>query len=98
MSDYKWEEVLRHSVNDNKILANHLKHIPKLKDADNWDEATFIGRVDYAFKYSKFNGGLVKLNGRIYYINEKQIQVLASYYNWNTGKFIRVVVDEEEEQ
>ncbi len=53
MQNFKWEEILRNAVTDNKIQSKYLKHIPKIKDCDNWNEAEFLGRVEYEFKYSK---------------------------------------------
>lgn len=94
MSNYKIEEVLRNAVADNKIRATHLKHIPQLKTCDTWDQVTFLGRVNFKFKYSNYDGGLIKLNGKIYYINQKQIQAVSSLIRWNTSNYIDVVNDE----
>ena len=91
MSDYKYEELLRNSIIDNKIKANHLKHIPKLKTCDRWQDVIFLGRVNYKFKHSTYDGGLVKLNGKIYYINSKQIQSLVGFTKWNTSNIINVI-------
>ncbi|HOJ63936.1 MAG TPA: hypothetical protein PLE45_05900 [Spirochaetota bacterium] len=91
MSDYKYEELLRNSIVDNKIKANHLKHIPKLKTCDRWQDVIFLGRVNYTFKHSHYDGGLVKLNGKIYYINSKQIQALSGFAKWNTANIITVI-------
>ena len=92
MGDMKYEELLRHSIVDNKIKATHLSHIPKLKTCDKWDDVAFLGRVKYQFKYTEYDGGLVKLNGRLYYINNKQIQSLISYVKWtNLNNIITVI-------
>ncbi len=91
MSDYKYEELLRNCVVDNKIKSTHLKHIPKLKACDRWQDVTFLGRVNYSFKHSNYDGGLIKFNSKIYYINAKQIQSLSSYVKWNTENIINVV-------
>lgn len=91
MSDYKYEEILRNSVVDNKIKAEHLRHIPKLKTCDRWHDVIFLGRVNHKFKHSHYDGGLVKLNGKIYYINAKQIQSIVSFTKWNTSNIINVI-------
>jgi hypothetical protein len=93
MADYKWEEILRNSIKDNKIKASHLEHIPQLKTCDNWSEAQFLGRVNHEFKYTTYNGGLVKLSGRIYYINHKQIQAVTTFIRWDTTNIIKVIED-----
>ncbi len=94
MSDYKYEELLRNSIVGNKIKASHLVHIPKMKDCDHWEDATFIGRVKYKFKYSEYDGGLIKYHGRIYYINTKQITPLAQCYKWKNVSNILGVIDD----
>jgi len=78
----------------NSIKAKHLQHVPKLKDCDNWSKAEFLGRVKYDFKLSKLDGGLIRYAGKVYYINLNQIMVLANLYKWNTGKNIKVTIDE----
>jgi hypothetical protein len=91
MTDYKWEEILRNCINGNKIKAVHLQHIPQLKTCDNWGDVMFIGRVNHKFKLTTYNGGLVKLSGRIYYVNSRQIHAVAFLVNWNTSNIIKVV-------
>jgi hypothetical protein len=93
MADYKWEEILRNCISDNKIKASHLQHIPQLKTCDNWSDAKFIGRVLHKFKYTVYDGGLVKLSGRIYYINSKQIQAVTTFIRWDTSNLIKVIED-----
>ncbi|HPO50232.1 MAG TPA: hypothetical protein PLO89_07920 [Spirochaetota bacterium] len=94
MSNFKIEEVLRNAVADNKIKASHLKHLPQLKTCDSWSQAVFLGRVSFKFKYSEYEGGLIKLNGKLYYINQKQIQAVSSFVKWNTSRYIDVIDDE----
>ncbi|HOV13620.1 MAG TPA: hypothetical protein PK771_05000 [Spirochaetota bacterium] len=93
MSNFKIEEVLRNAVNDNRIKSSHLKHLPQLKTCDNWGQATFLGRVSFKFQYSNYEGGLVKLNGKLYYINQKQIQAVSTFVKWNTAHYIEVIND-----
>ncbi len=94
MSSFKIEEVLRNAVTDNKIKASHLSHLPQLKTCDNWSLATFVGRINYKFKYTTYDGGLVKLNGKLYYINQKQIQSISTFVKWNTSNVVEVINDE----
>ncbi|OHD08491.1 MAG: hypothetical protein A2086_05290 [Spirochaetes bacterium GWD1_27_9] len=92
---YNWDEILRHSIVDNKIKASHLQHIPKLKDCQNWQDVKFLGRVNYKFKYTNYEGGLIKYNSKIYYINSKQIQAVSNYIKWDTSNIINVIEDAE---
>jgi hypothetical protein len=93
MSDFKWEEILRNCITDNKIKASYLQHIPHLKTCETWAEAKFIGRINHKFKYTSYDGGLVKLAGRIYYINLKQIQAISTFIKWDTSNIIKVIED-----
>lgn len=91
MSDYKWEEILRNCVTNGTIKSNHLQHIPKLKDCENWRDVIFLGRVKYSFKYTSLDGALIKRSGKIYYINNRQIMALAHLYKWETSKEVKVI-------
>jgi len=92
MSDnLKWEEILRNCVVDNKIKALHLKVIPKMKDCERWQDVLFLGRIHYKFKYTEYNGGLIRFNGKLFYINPRQIQALSNIHKWNISNEIQVV-------
>jgi hypothetical protein len=89
-NNYNWEEILRNCVTDNTIKALYLEHIPKLVDCNDWKNAIFLGRVRHKFKLTEVDGGLVKSNGKLYFINAKQIIALARVCKWNTGNIINV--------
>ncbi len=93
MGDINWEEILRNSVTDNKIKAIYLKSIPQLKTCDDWGNVAFLGKVNYKFRYTTYDGALVKRNGRLYYINMKQLLAVATIMKWKTDKVIEVVGD-----
>lgn len=76
-----------------KISSKILAHIQKLKDCEDWGKAVFLGKINYSFKFSKLDGGLIELGGNIYYINAAQLQFIAKEWKWNTGK--NVIVTEE---
>lgn len=90
---YNWDEILKNSVVDNQIQSTHLEHMPKMSDCPSWQNAEFLGRVKHSFKYTTFDGGLVRWNGKIYYINSRQLMALSGIYKWNTGNMIRVIPD-----
>ncbi len=89
--DDNYNDIFRNCVKDGKISENHLKHLPKLKDCENWKDAEFLGKVKYTFKHSNIDGGLIKYSGKIFYINNKQIDALSFFYKWNTLKEIKVI-------
>jgi hypothetical protein len=74
-----------------KISAKILAHIPKLKDCEDWGKAVFLGKINYSFKFSKLDGGLIELGGNMYYINSAQLQFIAKEWKWNTAKIVSVI-------
>jgi len=76
------------------IRAKYLQHIQKMKDCPSWDKVMFLGRVKYEFQHSKMDGGIIRWNGKNFYINIQQIMVLANLYKWNTNKIIKVINEE----
>jgi len=93
MGDINWEEILRNSIVNNKIKAIHLKSVPQLKTCDDWGNVTFLGKVNYKFMYTTYDGALVKRYGKLYYINKKQLLAVATIMKWKTDKFIGVISD-----
>ena len=80
--------------NTGKISSKLLAHIQKLKDCENWGQAVFLGQINYALKFSKLDGGLIEVNGNMYYINSAQLQFIAKEWKWNTSK--NIIVTEEQ--
>jgi len=89
----KWQDVLRDSVHKETIKASNLRHIPQLKACPFWDRAVFLGTINYRTKVANYDGGLVKYDGRIYYVNRSQIEALQAYVRWNRRKKITVIED-----
>jgi len=89
----KWQDVLRNSVHKETIRAGNLRHIPQLKTCPFWDRAVFLGRVIYNTPVANYDGGLVKYDGRIYYVNRSQIEALRSFVKWDTRRTIAVIDD-----
>ncbi len=88
----EWESVLRDAALSGTVRATQLRRIPHLKTCDNWKEVTFIGRVRLTLKHAVYDGGLVKLSDRIYYINSKQIDVVRRFARFrNLDKSISVI-------
>ena len=87
----KWQEILRNSVSGETVKADTLRKIPHLKTCPYWDRATFLGWVSYALKFASYDGGLVKYDNRIYYVNRSQIEALRPYVRWDLRKKVTVV-------
>jgi len=87
----KWQDVLSDSVHKETIKASNLKHIPQLKACPFWDRAVFLGRIQHKTTVANYDGGLVKYDGRIYYVNRSQIDALRLFVHWNQRKTITVI-------
>jgi hypothetical protein len=89
----KWQDYLKNAVNEETIKASSLRKIPHLKACPYWDRAIFMGRVSHRLKFANYDGGLVKYDGRIYYVNRSQIEALNRFVHWNMKKQITVLED-----
>jgi hypothetical protein len=88
----EWESILRDAANAGQIRLGALRKIPQLKTCDNWKNVTFLGRIKYTVNRAVYDGGLVKLADRIYYINTRQIEVVQRFARFrNLDRHITVV-------
>jgi hypothetical protein len=89
----KWQDILRNSVTRESIKASNLRKIPQLKACPYWDRAVFLGRIVHKTAVANYDGGLVKYDGRIYYVNRSQIEALQAYVHWDQRKSVTVIDD-----
>ncbi len=89
----KWQDLLRNSVSRETIKASSLRKIPHLKACPFWDRAIFLGKISYRVPVANYEGGLVKYDGRIYFVNRSQIEALQSFVRWDLRKNISVIQD-----
>ncbi len=89
----KWQELLSNAVHKETIKASSLRHIPQLKACPFWERALFLGRITYKTPVANYDGGLVKYDGRIYYVNRSQIEALREFVHWDQRKTISIIDD-----
>ncbi len=89
----KWQEVLRNSVKAETIRAGSLRKIPQLKNCPHWDRAVFLGCISFSIGFANYDGGLVKYDNRIYYVNRSQMEALRPWVRWDLRKQVTVVKD-----
>jgi hypothetical protein len=87
----KWQDLLRDSIKNETIKASTLRKIPQLKACPYWDRAIFLGRISHRVQFANYEGGLVKYDGRIYFVNRSQIEALSIYVRWDLRKNIKVL-------
>lgn len=86
----EYERMLRDAVKDGTIKELHLRHVPVLKTAENWNDVKEIGMIDHRTKYAHYKGILVKYGDRIFYVPEARMQALAPFRSWKTKNRIKV--------
>jgi len=87
----EWEKILVDSVKDGVIKELYLRKIPVLKTVDNWRKVELVGWVDYQMKHTYYKGGLVKLGGKLYFVQDKTIKALQEFMEWNFPIKIKVI-------
>ena len=92
----EWETVLRDTVKDGKIRELHLSKIPVLKTCDNWKKVKPIGWVDHKMMHSHYKGGLVKFNGKIYFVREMTLNAINRYIEFKFSQLIEVIEEEKQ--
>jgi hypothetical protein len=88
-----WQIVLADSVQDGKIRELHLRKIPRLKNCYDWNEVEPVGWIDHQMKHAHFKGGLVKLNGKIYFVTDSTINAISEFVKIKFPNKIVVVSD-----
>ncbi|MEQ9362623.1 MAG: hypothetical protein RIF32_00185 [Leptospirales bacterium] len=86
----QWEKILRDSVKEGTIRELHLRHVPVLKTAENWNDVKEIGAIDHRTKYAHYKGILVKYGERLFYVSEERMQALSPYRQWKVKGKIKV--------
>ncbi len=86
----EWERQLSDAVRNGQIKELYLRKLPILKTTSNWKKVELIGWVDHQMKYTHYKGGLVKLNDKLYFVQDKTIRALQEYMDWDFPR--RVVV------
>jgi len=52
-----------------------------------------VGWVDHQMKHTHYKGGLVKLNDKLYFVQEKTIKALQEFMDWSFPLKIKVIQD-----
>lgn len=89
----EWESILSDAVRDGQIRELHLRKLPILKTTTNWRKVELLGWVDHHMKYTHYRGGLVKLNGKLFFVQERTINALQEFMDWKFPKRINVITD-----
>lgn len=91
----EWDNILADAVQDGKIKELYLSKVPVLKTTDNWKSVELLGWVDHKMRHSHYRGALVKLNSKLYFVQEKTINALREFMEWNFPMEITVLKEKE---
>lgn len=87
----EWQSLLSDAVKDGNIRELHLGKLPVLKTTNNWRLVKPIGWVDHQMKHSHYRGGLVKLNDKLYFVQEGTIKAIEEFISFSFPKRINVI-------
>ncbi len=87
----EWDNILKDAVHEGKIRELYLKKIPVLKTCDNWKIVEPIGWIDHQMQLSHYKGGLVRLNGKIFFVTDRTINALSEYIDFKFSQMIEVI-------
>jgi len=89
----EWERILADAVKDGQIKELYLRKLPVLRTTTNWKKIELVGWIDHQMKYTHYKGGLIRLNGKLYFVQDKTIQALQQYMDWDFPRKIIVLKD-----
>ncbi len=89
----EWERILADAVKDGQIKELYLRKLPVLKTTTNWKKVELVGWIDHQMKYTHYKGGLIRLNSKLYFVQDKTIQALQQWMDWNFPRKIVVMKD-----
>ena len=89
----EWETILSDTVKDGKIRELHLGRIPVLKTCGNWKKVIPIGWIDHKMPNSHYKGGLVKFNGKIYFVKETTFEAINQFVRFRFPQLIEVIME-----
>jgi len=89
--DMEWEKILADSVQNGTIRELHLRKLPVLKTTTNWRKVEPVGLVEHQMKHTYYKGGLVKLNGKLYFVQERTLKAVQEFIQLNFKSKISVI-------
>lgn len=87
----EWESILANAIEDGCIREIYLKKIPVLRNTNNWRDVKPVGWIDHKMKYSHYKGGLVKLNDKMYFVQDKTIKAIDEFIKFRFPEKITVI-------
>lgn len=76
---------------DFSVDSASLRKTPQLVKCPRWDRVEFLGSLNCRTDLATYDGGLVKYEGKLYYVSRAQIESLRGMVRWNVKKRVEVL-------
>ena len=88
MQDKEW---ITQILSKGKLPEKRLTLLPVLKTCDNWKKVLPLGLVDHHTRLVSYEGALVELDGRLYFVRRQTIAALRKARKWDFPRVISIV-------
>ncbi len=83
-------EIIQDALKHGSISERKLKTLSILKTCDNWKKVTPIGLIDHRTVLTSYQGILVELDKRAYFVRRETMLALKGEIRWNITRQIRI--------
>lgn len=83
-------EVIQEVLSKGTISERKLKGLPLLKTCDNWKKVTPLGLIDHRTLLTNYQGILVELDQRAYFVRRETMLALKGEIKWKVTRQIQV--------
>lgn len=87
MQDKEW---IAYILKKGTLPVKRLTLLPVLKTCDNWDKVLLLGLVDHHTNLASYEGALVELDGRLYFVRRQTIAALKDARKWNFPRVVKI--------
>ncbi len=92
------QKLIEDSLPDFQIRELYLYQLTTLKNIENWNLVTEIGKIHFKGKHINYHGGLIRFQNSIYFLPDSMINALSAFRRWNFSKNIYVIPEKEWEE
>jgi hypothetical protein len=83
-------EILQDALKRGAISERKLKTLSVLKTCDNWKKVVPIGLIDHRTVLTTYQGVLVELDKRVYFVRKETMIALKGQITWRVTRQIRI--------
>lgn len=87
MRDKEW---IAYILKNGSLPEARLTLLPILKTCDDWKKVLPLGLVDYRTLLAAYEGALVELDGKLYFVRRQTISALKDVRKWNFPRVVKI--------